>query len=174
MLSFAPVTRPVYVTDAREDRVWVGTRESRVIDRFCDYSYVSCVILSCARRRQSNGKHKIHQTCQCDAYVYFRFGLRPDLKMVLLTWSLPLTQRLQGTKGREEEKPNGPRGRWNARKARGRRSEMGKGLSIKIGERLRVFYPYCTCDTNLLSVSLLYPGCRRAGAFLSPYTAYRM
>ena len=46
------------------------TRESHGIDRFCDYSCVYCVIPSCTRRTQSNGKHKIHQTCQCDAYVY--------------------------------------------------------------------------------------------------------
>ena len=44
-------------------------RESRGIDRFCDYPRVYCVILSCARRKQSNGKCKFHQTCQCDAYV---------------------------------------------------------------------------------------------------------
>ena len=47
----------------------ISTRESRGIDRFCDYSCVYCVILPCARRAQSNGKHKIHQACQCDAYV---------------------------------------------------------------------------------------------------------
>ena len=46
------------------------TREIRGIDRFCDYPWVYCVILSCARRTQLNGKCKIHQTCQCDAYVY--------------------------------------------------------------------------------------------------------
>ena len=46
------------------------TRESRGIDRFCYYPCVYCVILSCARRTQSNGKCKIHQICQCNAYVY--------------------------------------------------------------------------------------------------------
>ena len=44
-------------------------RESRGIDRFCDYPCVYCVILSCARRTQSNAKCNIHQTFQCDAYV---------------------------------------------------------------------------------------------------------
>ena len=49
----------------------IHTRESRGIDRFCDYLCVYCIILSCARRLQSNSKCKIHQTCQCDGYVWF-------------------------------------------------------------------------------------------------------
>ena len=47
----------------RKERPSLSTRKSRWIDRFCGYSCVYCVILSCARRMQSNGKHKIHQTC---------------------------------------------------------------------------------------------------------------
>ena len=54
-----------------EDMQYVVIRESRGIDRFCDYPCVYCVILSCARRTQSNAKCEIHQTCQCDAYVYY-------------------------------------------------------------------------------------------------------
>ena len=47
----------------------ITSRKSRGIDRSCDYSCVYSVILSCAKRTQSNGKSKIHQTCQCDAHV---------------------------------------------------------------------------------------------------------
>ena len=54
---------------ARFRRKCLRSRESRGIDRFCDYSCVYCIILSCAGRTQSNGKCKIHPTCQCDAYV---------------------------------------------------------------------------------------------------------
>ena len=45
----------------RQGRV-KGSKGSK--ERFCNYSCVYCVILSCVRRTQLNGKHKIHQTCQ--------------------------------------------------------------------------------------------------------------
>ena len=41
-----------------------NNRESCGIDRFCDSLCVYCIILSCARRRQSNNKNKVHQNCQ--------------------------------------------------------------------------------------------------------------
>ena len=64
----------------------VQIRERRGIDMFCDYPCVYCVILSCARRTQSNGKCKIHKTSQCDAYMYvwYKYYWKPFEMLGLL------------------------------------------------------------------------------------------
>ena len=64
---FSPVLLLLLLQICVRPTLQVGSRESRRIDRFCDYSCVYCVNSLLCRENAINGKHKIHQTCQSDA-----------------------------------------------------------------------------------------------------------